>query len=80
MKHKSIKNKIRQYIDLMDDKDTLLQVRFILESKVNPADQSLCISDKDIEIIEETKRKLASGEETLNDATEAIQTLRKKYL
>jgi hypothetical protein len=64
----------------MDDKDTLLQVRFILESKVNPADQSLCISDKDIEIIEETKRKLASGEETLNDATEAIQTLRKKYL
>ncbi|MCU0433240.1 MAG: hypothetical protein MUC87_07300 [Bacteroidia bacterium] len=80
IKNESIKNEIRQYIDLVEDKDTLLQVRYILENQANAADQSLFISDEDIEIIEETKRKLASGEESLVDATEAIQALRKKYL
>jgi hypothetical protein len=79
MKTELLKNEIHHFIDRVDDKNLLLQIRSMLEKQVSAADTSLCITDEDIEIIDERKRRIATGQEELIPASEVINFLKNKH-
>lgn len=74
-----IRTQIHQYVDQIDTEflDTLKQ---ILENRLRSEDEFQELSDEDIAIINERKARIASGEDKLINASDAIQLLRNKKI